>query len=350
MTEKGGKHLSWADRLKIEALLKAKHKKHEIADLIGVSIRTIFYELKRGEYMHMNSDLTQEVRYSPDIAEKKYREHLKEKGADLKIGKDRKYAEFIENKVADEGYSPDAALALAKKEGFTTVISKQTFYNYIDAGLFLKLTNKALPVKGRRKDKKKKVRRKQAKANAGTSIEKRPEIVDAREEFGHWEMDSVVGPQGQSNCTLLVLTERKTREEIIRKLLNHGSDAVVEELDKLEALWGDDFTNVFKTITVDNGVEFSFTEKLERSSLKEGIKRVSLYYCHAYCSCERGSNENQNRMIRRKIPKGYNFDHMTEEEIKAVETWINTYPRKLFDYDSSQKLFEQELEQLKTAV
>ena len=55
-------------------------------------------------------------------------------------------------------------------------------------------------------------------------------------------------------------------------------------------------------------------------------------------------------MIRRKIPKGYNFDHMTEEEIKAVETWINTYPRKLFDYETSQNLFEQELEQLKTAV
>ena len=349
MKKKRFKHLTWADRLKIEALHKAKQSKKMIADQIGVSARTIYNELKRGEYMHLNSDLTQEPRYSPQIAEDKYRKHLKEKGADLKIGKDRKYAEYIENKVADEGYSPAAAIALAKKEGFETCISKQTFYRYISMDLFLKLTNKDLPVKGRRRDRKKRVRR-QSRASAGTSIEKRPKDVDTREEFGHWEMDSVVGPQGASDCTLLVLTERKTRQEIIRKLPSHGADDVVAALDKLEKEWDSDFSRVFTSITVDNGVEFSYTEKMERSSIKEGIKRVSLYYCHAYCSCERGSNENQNRMIRRKIPKGFNFDRMTDEEIKVVESWINTYPRELFDYESSQSRFEHELEHLKQAI
>ena len=331
--------------MKIEALHKARLSKREIAEQIGVSQRTIFYELKRGAYVHRNSDLTEEIRYSPRISEDKYRRSLKDKGADLKIGADREYADFLEKKVAYEGYSPEAALAEAKKEGFETEISKQTFYRYISMDLFLSLTNKDLPVKGRRRNKKKKVRR-QSRANAGDSIEKRPEEVASRETFGHWEMDSVVGPQGKSNSTLLVLTERKTRGEIIRKLDTHGAEEVVKALDALETEWGGIFSTVFKTITVDNGVEFSFVDQLERSCMKNDAKRTKLYYCHAYRSCERGSNENQNRMIRRKLPKGTSFDNMTNEDIRKVEDWINNYPRGIFGHETSKMRFEQEIEQI----
>lgn len=52
-----------------------------------------------------------------------------------------------------------------------------------------------------------------------------------------------------------------------------------------------------KTITVDNGTEFADCEGIEKKN-KKGKKRTEVYYCHPYCSAERGSNENQNRMIR----------------------------------------------------
>ncbi len=85
---------------------------------------------------------------------------------------------------------------------------------------------------------------------------------------------------------------------------------------------GDMFYKVFRSITVDNGVEFSDYEGMERSALKEE-KRTFVFYCHPYSSWERGTNENNNRLIRRHIPKGVDFEDTTDEEIKYIETWIN---------------------------
>ena len=101
----------------------------------------------------------------------------------------------------------------------------------------------------------------------------------------------------------------------------------------------------FKTITVDNGVEFSDAEGLEKSR-RNKKKRTKVYYCHPYSSCERGSNENANRLIRRHIPKGVNFDKKSKTEIKEIETWINNYPRKIFEYDTAENQFINEMEKL----
>ena len=340
------KHLTKSDRIKMEALLKAGHSKAEIAEQLHVHRSTVYREIKRGVYTALNSDLTQEERYSPDIADDKYKENLKSKGGVLKIGNDIKLANYIENKIVNDGYSPAAVLGELKaqnREGeFSVTICVTTLYSYIDKGIFLQLTNKDLPVKANKKRDYKKVKRQQARAAAGTSIEKRPEEVNSREEFGHWEMDSVIGQRGKSKNTLLVLTERKTRDEIIFKLPDKTAEAVVDALDALERKWGGMFKQVFKSITVDNGSEFAYCEELECSILGEG-KRTQLYYCHPYSSYERGSNENQNKMIRRHIPKGTDFDDKTDEEIEQIEGWINEYPRRTLGYCSSKELFEKEL-------
>lgn len=340
------KQLTRADRLKIEALDKAGHGKKEIADQLGVHQSTIYRELKRGRYIHTNSDLTEEERYSPDIAEEKYQQNLRDKGPNLKIGNDHELAEYIENKIARDGYSPGAVLGEIKAKGlkFETTISKPTLYSYIDKGIFLTITNKDLPVKGIRKKKNKKVR-KQARAAAGESIEKRPDDIDSREEFGHWEMDTVVGKKGESKHSLLVLTERKTREEILVLLFEHTMQAVVRALDCIEKKWGALFSRVFKTITVDNGTEFSDCKGMQKSILRED-NRTKVYYCHPYSSYERGSNENQNRLVRRKIPKGVNFDDKSIEEIQVVEDWINNYPRELFGWKTAAEMFQEELDKL----
>lgn len=339
------KQLTRADRLKIEALDKAKHTPKEIAEQMGVHVSTIYRELKRGRYIHTNSDLTEEERYSPDIAHEKYKENLKAKGPALKIGNDRKLAEYIEDKILNDDYSPETVLGEIKRKGleFETTITKTTLYSYIDKGIFISLTNKALPVKGRRTKKNKKVnRKKQARAAAGESIEKRPDDIDTREEFGHWEMDTVVGKRGESKHSLLVLTERKTRDEIVMKIPEHTAAQVVESLNSIEKEWGDLFPKVFKTITVDNGTEFADYDGIKKSVLKDD-DRVKVYYCHPYSSYERGSNENQNKLVRRKIPKGTNFDDRTDEEIQNIQDWINNYPRGMFDYKTSAELFEEEL-------
>ena len=80
------KHLTWTDRLKIEKGLKEGLKPCAIADRLHVHNTTIYRELKRGRYTHLNSDLTTEERYSPEIAQQRYEENLKAKGGELKIG------------------------------------------------------------------------------------------------------------------------------------------------------------------------------------------------------------------------------------------------------------------------
>lgn len=348
--KKGSHQITRADRIRLEALLKAGHRVAEIAELLHVHRSTIYNELKRGQYEHLNSDYTTETRYSPDIAQERAEENLKARGVQLKIGNDIAYANYIEQKIADEEYSPAAVLGELKAQGwereFKTRVCVTTLYSYIDKGIFLRITNKNLPVKKNKKRKYNKVQRRQARASAGESIEHRPEEIEKREEFGHWEMDSVIGKRKQSKNTLLTLTERKTRNEIIFKLPNHTDEAVVAALDVLERRWGDTFKDVFKSITVDNGSEFADVESLERSVLHEGEKRTKIYYCHPYSSWERGTNEVTNKMVRRKVPKGTNFDDKTDTDIQSIEEWINNYPRRIHGYHTAAELFKEEIKKL----
>ena len=336
------------DRIKIEIMLNTGHSIKEVAEETGFHFSTIWREIKKGEYKHRNSDYTEEVRYSCDLGQQVHEWNVQSRSKGLKIGKDIKFVEFLENLIADKGYSPETALAEARKckNEFSVMICTTTLYSYISKGVFLRLTNQLLPVK--RKKKRKKIKRlpKRVVQRKGNSIETRPKEVENRKIFGHWEMDTVKGKRGNSKANLLVLTERKTLSEIIVKMPNGCAVNVVNALDLLELKWGDKFKKIFKTITVDNGVEFSDCASMERSVLNKGEKRTNIYYCHPYSCWERGSNENQNKLIRRHIPKGINFDNKNKHEIKYIEDWINNYPRRKFNFKTSNELFMKEIKKL----
>lgn len=339
------KHLTWTDRLKIEKALKEGLKPLQIADRLHVHNTTIYRELKRGTYTHLNSDLTTEERYSPEIAQQRYEENLKAKGGELKIGDDRELAEYIEKKIVEEGYSPAAVVGEIKTLGLTfkTQISEKTIYNYIDKGIFLNLERKHLPQKGQRKRKYEKVERKKAaRVSAGESIENRPKEINDRKTFGHWEGDCVCGKK-KTKETLLVLSERLTRQEIIIKMPDQTAASVVAALNKLERKYGRRFSKIFKSITFDNGSEFSDCEGIEKSIYGKNRKRTKAYYCHPYSAYERGTNENINKMIRRFLPKGTDFRKVTAAYIQRVETWINNYPREILGFESAAMQFERHL-------
>lgn len=338
------KHFTFNDRLRLEVLKKAGHKPKEIAEILHFHVSTIYRELKRGEFEALNSDLTTETRYSPDIAQEYMNGVLTAKGADLKIGNEKEFADRIEDIIINEGYSPAAALAKVKAEGIDFTVCVTTLYSYIDKGVFLNLTLKDLPEK-RKGEKRTKRKTTQKRATKGESIENRPEEIDTREKFGNWEMDTVVGARGVSKKSLLVLTERKTRKEIIFLLKEHTAAAVVKALDKLERKMGAKFRENFKTITVDNGSEFADWEGMERSK-RTKKKRTKIYYCHPYSSWERGSNENQNKLVRRHIPKGVNFDDKTQGDVDNIAEWINNYPRRIHQYRTAEQLYNEELERM----
>ena len=319
---------------------------------------SIYRELKRGAYDRLDGG-TWEVKtaYSPDIAEEKYQAHLREKGPDLKIGNDHELANYIETTILDKDCSPAAVLGFAMIEGkkFKTSLSVPTIYKYIAKGLFLNLTQEELPRHGKKKHKYKKVKKNKSasRAPAGESIEQRPEEIDEREEFGHWEGDTVYSGKGKRKTTraLLTLTERKTRKEIIIAIPNRKAETVVKALDALERKLGARrFRAIFKSITFDNGTEFAAAEELERSCINKHLPRTKVYFCHPYSSWERGTNENTNGMIRRRFPKGTNFAAVTNAQITQAENWINNYPRKILGYKSSEIVFRECLRELGIAA
>lgn len=341
LKSKKNKYLTLKDRYEIEALKKAGHKNSEIARQIGKSDRTIRREIKRGTVQLLNTDLTYRYEYCADVAQRKYEENASNKGPGLKIGKDHKLASYIETKIINDKYSPDAVIGeiKAKNIEFKTSICTKTLYSYIDKGIFLNLSNKHLWIKRKGyKRKYKKVSRIALNNTKSRSIEERPEEVNNREIKGHWEMDCVVSGRS-SKAVLLVLTERLTRTTKIFKMKRKTQEEVVKVLDKLERKYRSKFKKIFKSITMDNGCEFVNQRLIERSLYTKKSRTIA-YYAHPFSSWERGSNENTNKIIRRFIPKGSDISKYKEKEINRIENWINNYPRKILGYKSAIEIYE----------
>ena len=343
MKQKGTKNVTYTMRLQLEALLRAGLNKKESAAQLGVCLATVYNEIKRGEYTYKRYSYTDWLGerhykyvtgYSPNIAEEKYRLNMSTHGAPLKLGNDYEFVRYVEKRVCVDRLSPAAVCGEIKRNRpCKTVVSKTTMYRYIAQGLFMGIRSEHLPVGQRQRHYRKTVAKRPPK---GTSIERRPVDILSRNDFGHWEMDCVVGKQYTRNV-LLVLTERQTRYEIIMKIPNRKAATVVQCLDRLERRHGKKFSSLFKSITVDNGSEFADFAGLERSVY--GGKRTAVYYCHPYTSCERGSNERINRDIRRQFPKGTDFSKVSERRVQEVARWVNAYPRELFGFGTSAEAF-----------
>jgi len=343
MSKRCFSHLTWKNRLRIEAWIKEGRSAQEIANALHVHNSTVYREIKRGMTRQLTTAAEYVDIYCADTAQRKYEEHLAAKGPDLKIGNDHKLAAFLEDKMLNDHYSPAAALGAIKTEGriFSVEISEWTLYSYITKGIFATLTNADLPMRGKRKTGYRKVH--EAKLPRGNSIEERPAEILNREEPGDWEMDSVVSAKG-STKRLVVMTERVTRQELIFLTPDGTTDSVVRVLNGLERKMGaDTFGKVFRTITVDNGSEFANCEGMQKSCLRQG-ERTHFYYCHPYSSYERGSNENCNRLIRRWLPKGTSFKALTKKAVQEIQDWINKYPREILGFQSAGGMFRDYLE------
>ncbi|MGF6376727.1 IS30 family transposase [Clostridiales Family XIII bacterium PM5-7] len=339
------KHLTWNDRLTIDKMYRKKFAVKDIADVVGCSVATIYNELKRATYVRTMDDLTEREEYNPEGAERRYRENLKKKGRERKLSNAPRLREYIETQIVENKYSPAAVLMKINNDPALNfevqVESVNTLYKSIKLGDFERLKMSHLPQ--REKLKRKGKLRRAKRAARGTSIEKRPKEVLSREEFGHWEMDTVVGKMGCKKC-ILVLTERKTRVEIMEEMMSHTVEETIKALNRIEKRYGGAFYKIFKSITVDNGSEFNNESGIKKAFNRVG-NRTEVFYCHPYSSFERGSNENQNRLIRRFLPKGADFDKVLNRNIvKNVESWINDYPRRIFRGQTAKMMYEKEVQ------
>lgn len=327
-----------------EKIKRIPKTKKEIASILNKHPRTISREIKRGTFYKYIDKLFKEIPfYSAEKAQKDYDYKAGAKGPNMILNVNIQLADHVEKMIVEEKRSPEVIVAELAEYGFNEkAVCAKTIRNAIkDGNIFLNIEygNVFYKTNGRKQSGKPK---KSKKTPPEKSIENRPDEIEARSTYGHWEGDLVLGKK-EKGPALLTLTERKSRYIIIKKLESKESRNVIKALDDIEFKLGDEFSKHFKTITFDNGSEFLDFNKMERSIFNKNRRRTTIYYAHPYCSYERGSNENNNRLIRRHEPKGKSFDNLTEERVKYIENWINEYPRLIFRYKSAKEKLKEHI-------
>lgn len=332
-------HLTKDDRAKIQSLIEQKDENGKrlfnnsyIANYIGVNKSTISRELRK----RIKSKImvrTGHIKNKPYNANDAQNDYIFKRGlskGEYKLRKYPKMAKYFEDKINNDGWSPDVIIGYMKthnyfeKDGFCK-ITVPTIYNAIR----LKIINVKIETMRRMKyDPKYEYHelKQVSESKIPYSIENRPEEIDKRLVFGNFELDTVIGTRDGKNECLMTLTERKTRFEIIFKLKYKTADEVVKKFNQIKSFMKSNYNKVFKSLTTDNGTEFSgFLDIIKDTSTK-------IYFCHPYCSGEKGSNERNNEIIRYFIPKGTMIENYSCNDINKIVEWMNNYPRKILNY------------------
>ena len=219
------------------------------------------------------------------------------------------------------GWSIDAIWAV---HGSAMPICERTMYSYIESGV-MGLANIDLP---------KKVRYKPRKAISGA----RPIDRDGRSYSDFLDlpadmraravqMDTVMGARGDFKC-ILTLHFPASRLQLMVLLDEHACEAVVGALDWIEGIVGTaEFARLFGIILTDRGIEFGDFEAIERSATSHG-RRSRLFYCDPMRSDQKASCEKNHSMMRRIIPKGSSLETLTQYDVSAISSHVNSYPRK----------------------
>lgn len=300
----------------------------EIARRLGVHRSTISREIKRGSVQQVKIVNRQRVYFQDYLAET----------AQVLADKRRETTSYLKLAQVSEDFLnafTQAMLAKPRIHSVDTFVqsykqahpdavvpSSKTLYTYIHQGL-LEVKPLDLPRAVRLKPRVKK--RSSTRKHLRASIEARPEAINDRSEFGHWEIDTVLGLKRVGEPSILTLVERQTRYALTVYLAEKKAGLVNEAIVELLKQYP------IKSITADNGSEFASLSELEG---------VQVYYAHAYSSHERGTNENFNGLLREFIPKGQSLTRLSAEDLANATSAINQRPRRLLGYRSAETLIE----------
>ena len=337
--------LLFEERVKIEYMLKKRYTLQEMADELGRDKSVISREIKRNcdNICDYDTGIWKKV-YSAVVAQGKYEFKKKKAGRKCKLSGALKL--FIEDKILKEKWSPEEVAGFIKVNNikFDIQPSFQLIYYWIETKKLnigpLDLVHKAKTGKNEKKEAVEKLPKHEEK-----SIHKRPQKIDENKEFGHWELDCVEGPKG-SKKTYMTILERLTKKYIVIKMEEHTNECIKKAIDSLEIKYGDKFSQIFKTMTTDNGHEFLNYEKIEISCLEDKKRRTEVFYTDPYSSWQKGMNENCNGILRRFIPKGTDLDNISQEQLEKIVNKINRKPRKILGFIPAEKRFEEELRKI----
>lgn len=314
-------HLTKEQRYTIQVLLSQNYLKTEIASILGKDKTVIYREIQR------NCDKRSGV-YTSDLAQRKYAFRIKEKKKKITFTDEIKQTV---NNLIKEDYSPEQIVGYCKKSQIACV-SIESIYKYVWADKKQKGTLfKHLRTQGKRYRKRGKTNDSRGILTNRNPIENRPKIVDEKERFGDFELDTVIGKNHKG--AIVTLNDRCTGLFKIKKVASKDSklvkQAVVELLTEIKPF--------IHTITSDNGKEFAMHQEISKEL------DIDFYFANPYSPWERGANENLNGLLRQYIPKSSSFEELTDEKLYGIQEKINNRPRKRFNFESPNYMFNQKV-------
>ena len=314
------KQLEKEERQEIEILIGRGYKQKEIAIVLGRSPSTISREINKNRRKIRKIGGTIDGKYEARVAHQKYMvRRINSKYQGMKIQTDDSIKKYVTEKLRLH-WSPEQIAGRIKYEGKAFYVSKTSLYEWLRScrGQYYCKYLKSQRY-NRKRRRKKKTKRTLIPNRIG--IEERDDKVNLREEYGHFEGDTIVsGKNGEGS--LVVIQERKSRYFNMKIIDNMKPEnfnrATKNILKNLSA----------KSLTLDNGIENTKHDRLG----------VDTYFCNPYSSWEKGSIENLNGLIRRYIPKGSDISKFSPAYVKFIVNIINNKPRRILGYKTSEEV------------
>jgi len=306
--------LTREQRYQIAALCDAGHSQTEIAHIVGVHKSTICRELSRNQatrgYLPRHAHLLALARRKGKARCALTPRHWKEVHRLLRLD-----------------WSPEQIAQRAEMEGAFHVSPEWIYQHLIaDRGHGGDLSQSLRCQKLRRKRYGRTHRRRGAIAGR-IGIAERPAVVTARRRLGDWEGDTLAGHRWRTG--ILTLVERKSRFTCLARLRNKSApetaDAVARRLRPLR--------DVVRTITVDNGQEFSHHQTITARL------NTSVYFTDPHAPWQRGSVENTNGLLRQYFPRSLDFSTLTTPQLRKAEDRLNHRPRKCLGFRTPFEVF-----------
>jgi IS30 family transposase len=311
-------------RHELGALLAGgKHSLREIARILGFHHSTISREIRRHTWRNPSGYHAVQARLQLKQARLSANQHHRKLPTDTHL-----VAVVTERLLRHD--SPEQIAGWFKSSGAKLRVCAQTIYDWIYTSareLVVHLHCRKGKYRSTRENSLRRAFRNKLKE--ARSIDARPAHIARRKTYGHWEGDSVVGIAQSGSIATFV--ERKSGYLLAVVLPDKTAKSFEQAAKRCFAAIP---TKYRKTLTLDNGVEMSNYEQMERTN------HFQIYFAHPYHSWERGTNENTNGLLRFYFPKKMSFAHLTQQQLDAAVLEINTRPRKRLGYKTPSQVLK----------